>query len=60
MLRLVSAKLSREPVLFDLFKAFDYIESSHKSDIFYPKMLIFLHAHIMGSTISTMDIVFTD
>ena len=31
-------------LLSDLLKAFDKIESSHKSHIFYPKGPIFLHA----------------
>ena len=30
--------------VFDLFKAFAFIESSHKFDIFFQKMPIFLHA----------------
>ena len=29
-------------MLFDLFKAFDYIESSHKSDFFLRKDLFFI------------------
>ena len=31
-------------VIFDLYKAFDLIESSHKSDLYYPKYFFFLHA----------------
>ena len=26
-----------QPLLFDLFKAFDWTEKSHKFDLFYPK-----------------------
>ena len=29
---------------FDLFRAFDWIESSHKSDVFSPKRAILLYA----------------
>ena len=38
-----------QSLLFDLFKAFDYIESSHKSDVFSPKIHIFLHACVTSS-----------
>ena len=31
-------------MLYDLFKAFDQIESSHKSEFFSPKRLMFLNA----------------
>ena len=45
-----------QSLLFDLSKAFYYIESSHK--YFYPKRSIFLHAcapcYELPSTISTM------
>ena len=33
-----------QSLLFDLFKAFDQIESIHESDFFSPKRPIFLHA----------------
>ena len=33
-----------EIFVIDLFKAFDYIESSHKPDIFSPKKNILFHA----------------
>ena len=43
--------------LFDLFKAFDWIENSHKSDLFSPKRPIFLNVcamlHELPSNIST-------
>ena len=45
-------------MLFDLFKACDYIESSHKSGIFTRKKTIFLHAYAtyyeLPSNISTI------
>ena len=44
---------------FDLFKAFDYFESSHKLDLVSPKLPIFLHACAtcsgVPSNISTMS-----
>ena len=47
-----------QSLLFDLFKAIDQIESSHKSEVFSLKRLIFLHACAtcseLPSNISTM------
>ena len=43
-------KLKEQSLLFDLFKAFDLIESSHKLDYFSsPKRPIFLHAYATSS-----------
>ena len=48
-----------QSLLFDLLKAFDQIESIHKSDLFYPKIPTFLHACAtcseLPSNISTMN-----
>ena len=42
--RINSCARNAQSLLFDLINAFYYIESSHKSDILYPKRQIFLHA----------------
>ena len=46
-----------QSLLFDLCKSFDKFESSHKSDIFYPKRPIFLHACATGSELTSNIII---
>ena len=41
--------LKKQSLLFDLFNAFDCIESSHKSEFSSPKRPIFLHACVTWS-----------
>ena len=49
---------AEQSLLFDMFKAFDWIESCQKSKYFYPKRPVFLHAHAtcleVPSNINTM------
>ena len=51
-------RVKEQSQLFDLFRAFDEIDSSVKSIIFYPESLILLHACTtfsdLTSNISTM------
>ena len=53
-----TSKIGAQSGLFDLFMAFDKIESGHKSDVFSPKRPVFLHACAtyseLPSNISTM------
>ena len=55
----IGAHVQEQSLLFDMFKAFDYIESNYKLDIISPKKKsIFLHAFALysksPSNVSTM------